>query len=83
MKNKFFAFKSKFKENRFPVYVIANQDPRVEKEWEHSSYEKVFIGLFETYKEALLSIQELESNFSEWEEVDDSYLQGETVFVRS
>ena len=43
---KFFAYTSKFKENRFPIYVITNQVPRTEKEWDIPSYEKVFIGLY-------------------------------------
>lgn len=79
----FFVYKSKFRENKFPIYVIASQDPRTEKDWNNPSYEKVFIGLFETYNEAFNNIQKLEPNFSEWEELDDSYLQGETVFVKS
>lgn len=78
----FFAYKSKFKENKFPIYVIANQDPRTEKEWDDPSYEKIFIGLFESYNQALGAIQKFEPNFSQWEELDDSYLQGETVFTR-
>ena len=52
-------------------------------EWGGSSYEKEFLGLFETYKGALAQVQNFEPNFSEWEELCDSYLQDETVFVKS
>ena len=78
---KFFAYKSKFKENKVPIYVISESDPRQEEDWENPSYEKTFIGLFDTYRNALENIQKFEPNFSDWEELDDSYLQGETVFV--
>lgn len=79
----FFAYKSKFIENKFPIYVIINEDPRMEKDWDNPSYEKVFIGCFETYQQALFNIRNIEPNFFEWEELNDSYLQGETVFFRS
>ncbi|MBK6609174.1 MAG: hypothetical protein IPH52_09740 [Leptospiraceae bacterium] len=78
----FFVYQSKFKENRYPIYVITSEDPRRENEWNNPSYEKVFLGLFETYKEALGCIQNFELNFSHYGELDDSYLQGETVFTR-
>lgn len=79
---KFFAYQSKFKENQFPIFVITNEDPRLEDDWNSSAYERVFIGTFQIYKEAIEKIQILEPDFSEWEKLDDSYLQGETVFVK-
>ncbi|MDX1960109.1 MAG: hypothetical protein SFU98_16190 [Leptospiraceae bacterium] len=83
MKIEYYAYQIRYKDTRFPMYVIASLDPRTEKEWEeNSSSEHVFFGLFETYQQALLSIQNFEPNFSEWEELDDSYLQGEIVFIR-
>ncbi len=78
----YFAYKSKFKENEFPIFVIASEDPRKEREWNDNSYTKVFIGIFENYRDAKASIESIEPDFSDYEELDDSYLQGETVFVR-
>jgi hypothetical protein len=80
---KFFAYQSKFRENLFPIFVITNEDPKLEKDWNHPSYERIFLGVFDTYEEAIEKFQMLEPNFCNWEKLDDSYLQGETVFVKS
>lgn len=78
---KFYAYSSRFRENRFPVYVIADQDPSVSEDWNDVMYEREFLGCFFAYSDALSAVKSSEPDFDEYEELDDSFLQGEIVFV--
>lgn len=80
MKN-FYAYSSQFRENRFPIYVITDQDPLLDRDWENTAYQKKLIGVYNTYSDAYNAILKTEPDFIHYEELDDSFLQGERVFV--